>query len=281
MTTAPHRADDEQPVPREATPSDAAKHKPWAALRARYRTSFWQGFFHELNEVEFFDQTILLAAGLLISLVPFFILVSAFASQRVDDDIALRLGLDHRAGAIVSGLFRSSSASFDAGTAITLLILLAGAVTVSSSFQLIYEKIFHLNHRRSLYRLLTWTAALSGALVIESLVGRPVRNEPGGLGLVELVTIALFTPFYWWTMHFLLAGRVGWRRLLPSAVATGVFYAGLGVFSSFYFSSTIISDSKTYGPIGAVLSIVTWLIAISSVIILGAAAGSVWYDRRR
>ena len=98
---------------------------------------------------------------------------------------------------------------------------------------------------------------------------------------MELVTIALFTPFYWWTMHFLLAGRVGWRRLLPSAVATGVFYAGLGVFSSFYFSSTIISDSKTYGPIGAVLSIVTWLIAISSVIILGAAAGSVWYDRRR
>jgi membrane protein len=88
------------------------------------------------------------------------------------------------------------------------------------------------------------------------------------------------TPFFWWTMHFLLAGRVPWRKLLPSAVITGVFFGGLGVFSRFYFSGTIISDSKTYGTIGAVLAIMTWLIAIGAVIILGAVAGMVWEDRR-
>jgi hypothetical protein len=32
------------------------------------------------------------------------------------------------------------------------------------------------------------------------------------------------TPFFWWTMHVLLAGRVAWRTLLPSAVITGVLY---------------------------------------------------------
>jgi uncharacterized BrkB/YihY/UPF0761 family membrane protein len=38
---------------------------------------------------------------------------------------------------------------------------------------------------------------------------------------------------------------VRWRRLLPSAIATGVGFAGLGVLSRFYFSSSIISDGKT------------------------------------
>jgi membrane protein len=252
--------------------------KALAAAQTRYRGSYWQHFFHELGELEFFDQTMLFAAGLLISLIPFLILVSSFASQRVDDDISLRMGLDHRAADIVSGLFKSAPASFDAGTVITLLILIAGVVTVSSSFQLIYEKAFHLEHRRNLWRLLVWTAALCGALVVESLVDRPARETSAGL--VELFTVATFTPFYWWTMHFLLGGRVGWRRLLPAAIATGVFSAGLGVFSTIYFSSTIISDSKTYGTIGAVLSLMTWFIAIGSVVILGAVAGAVWQARR-
>ena len=40
------------------------------------------------------------------------------------------------------------------------------------------------------------------------------------------------------------------------------------------------SDSRTYGTIGAVFSILTWFIAIGAVIILGAVAGVVWEDRR-
>jgi membrane protein len=86
--------------------------------------------------------------------------------------------------------------------------------------------------------------------------------------------------FFWWTMDFLLAGRVPWSKLLPSAILTGIFYGGLGVFSRFYFSGTIITDSKTYGTIGAIFGIMTWLIAIGAVIILGAVAGAVWEERR-
>jgi membrane protein len=93
-------------------------------------------------------------------------------------------------------------------------------------------------------------------------------------------TVAIMAPFFWWTMDFLLAGRVPWSKLLPSAIVTGIFYGGLGVFSRFYFSGTIISDSKTYGTIGAILGIMTWLIAIGAVIILGAVAGAVWEERK-
>jgi membrane protein len=251
-----------------------------AAARDRYEGSLWQHFFRELNAIEFFDQTMLFGANLLISLIPLLILVSAFASQRVDDDLALRLGLDRRASGIVSNLFKSSPATLDAGTAITILILLAGMLAVASSLQTIYEKVFRQAHRRSLYRLLIWTVMLCGAVAFESFVGRPARDASEGFGLVELVTFGIWVPFFWWSMHFLLGGRVRWHKLFPSALATGFCFAGLGVFSHFYFSSTIISDSKTYGTIGAVLGIVTWLIAVGSVIIIGAVAGVVWHERK-
>ena len=44
-------------------------------------------------------------------------------------------------------------------------------------------------------------------------------------------------------------------------------------------SATIITDTKKYGAIGAIF-ITTWLISIGALIILGAAAGAVWEDRK-
>jgi membrane protein len=166
-------------------------------------------------------------------------------------------------------------------TATSLLFVTAGTLAVAGSLQQIYEKVFHQDRRlRGLYRLLIWLGVLCLTAVFDTVVGRPVRNAADGAVLAVLVAVAIWAPFFWWSMHFLLAGRVRWRRLLPSAILTGVFFAGLGVFSKFYFSSTIISDSRTYGAIGAVFSILTWFIAIGAVIILGAVAGVVWEDRR-
>jgi hypothetical protein len=134
---------------------------------------------------------------------------------------------------------------------------------VASSLQQIYQKVFGQQRcgLRELYRLLIWIAGLGLTVIFDTVAGRPVRNAADGAVLAVLVTFAIWTPFFWRSMHFLLACRVRWRRLLPSSIASGAFFAGLGVFSMFCFSSTIISDSKTYGTIGAVLSIMTWFIA--------------------
>jgi len=279
-----HDRQDRQPVAqRETASSRLVGQKAWAAARDRYQGSLAQAFAVQLKAIDFTDQIMLLGAGLLVSLLPFLILLAAFASNHIDDDIAVRLGLDRRAAGIVTHLLTSAPASLNVATVTSLLFVAAGTLAVASSLQQIYEKVFHQDHRggvRGLYRLLIWIVVLSLVVVFESLVGRPVRNASAGAGLVELVTFVVWAPFFWWTMHFLLAGRVPWRRLLPSAILTGAFYVGLGVFSKFYFSSTIISDSKTYGTIGAVFSILTWFVAIGAVIILGAVGGVVWEDRK-
>jgi membrane protein len=278
----PHAQDRQPAAERDATPSRPAVTKALTAARDRYDGSLAQGFVMQLKAIDFTDQVMLFGAGLLVSLLPFLILLSAFASHRVGDDIALRLGLNQRASGIVAHLLTSAPATLSFATATSLLFVAAGSLAVAGSLQQIYEKVFGQEHRgiRGAYRLLIWIGVLCLVVAFESLVSKPVRNAADGVGLVELVTFAIWTPFFWWTMHFLLAGRVPWRKLLPAAVFTGAFYVGLGVFSKFYFSSTITSDSHTYGTIGAILGILTWFVAIGAVIILGAVAGAVWADRK-
>jgi membrane protein len=269
-------------VQQETTPSRSAGHHAVAATRQRYQGSLAQSFITQLKVLDFANQAMLFGAGLLVSLLPFVILLSAFASQRVDDDISLRLGLDHQAAGIVDQLFTSAPATLNASTITSLIFVTAGMFAVASSLQQIYEKAFRQEHRglRDWYRLLTWIVVLGLAVVLETLASKAVRNLPGGGWLAPLVTIAIMAPFFWWTMDFLLRGRIPWRTLFPAAIVTGVFYGGLGEFSRFYFSGTIISDSRTYGTVGAIFGIMTWLIAIGAVIILGAVAGVVWEDRR-
>lgn len=236
-----------------------------------------------LRELDLVNQATLLGAGLLASLLPFMILLGALANQRVDDDIARRLGLNERGALILTQLFGASHPAFSLAMVISLLVALAGTLAVGSSLQQIYEKLFAAPPRglRAAPRLLVWVAVLCAAVSLQSVIGRPIRNASGGRGLIDVVTFALFTLFFWWTMRFLLFGAISWRRLFPSALCTGFLFAVVGVFSELYFSSSLITDAEIYGAIGAVFTILTWLIAISAAIIVGPVIGFVWSDRPR
>ena len=212
----PHAEDRQPPAPRDATPSRPAVGKAVTAARDRYAGSLAQGFVTQLKAIDFTDQVMLFGAGLLVSLLPFLILLSAFASHRLGDDIALRLGLNQRASGIVAHLLTSAPATLNFATATSLLFVAAGSLAVASSLQQIYEKVFHQDHLglRGAYRLLIWISVLCLVVAFESLVSKPVRGAADGVGLVELVTFAIWTPFFWWTMHFLLAGVVALTREL-------------------------------------------------------------------
>jgi membrane protein len=94
-----------------------------------------------------------------------------------------------------------------------------------------------------------------------------------------IVILAVFTGFWWFSMRFLLAGRIPWRRLFPSAVATGLCWLGMVAVFAATFSGMVISSYNRYGPIGVVFDIMSYLLAIGVVIILGAVAGIVWHER--
>ena len=121
---------------------------------------------------------------------------------------------------------------------------------------------------------------MAGLLIADGAISRELRGSPARSAVSAVVGLVGLTLFFWWTMHFLLAGREAWGQLFRPAITTAIFWLGLGVFSHFYFSSTIISDSKLYGTIGVVFSLVTWFIAVGAVLMLGAVVGAVWQKRR-
>jgi len=121
-------------------------------------------------------------------------------------------------------------------------------------------------------------AVLFGALIAIGSYDNPLRSGVGPL-VRGVVTFAVPIVFFWWTMHFLLAGRVPWRELIRAAFLTSPYWLALAVFSSFYFSSAIISEHRLYGTIGVVFILLAWLVAIGAVIIFGAACGAVWQKR--
>ena len=89
----PGRQEHQPAAQREAPPSRLARYNALAWARDRFEGYLGQSFLQRLKALEFASQAVLFGSGLLVSLLPSVILLSAFASQRVDDDISLRLGL--------------------------------------------------------------------------------------------------------------------------------------------------------------------------------------------
>ena len=231
--------------------------------------------------MDFANSIVLFGSSLLLSVLPFIILLSSLANRRIDTDLSRHIGLNSQGARMVSQLFRSSPAHSAAPIVTALVFAAAGTMAVAGSLQVIYEQVFGQPHRgwRDVLRFLTWAGVLFGVLVTESIISNPVRAA-GGPVAQGLVTYAGTAAFFGWTMHFLLAGRVPWRRLIRAAILTALLWVGLGLFSSVYFSAAIISDSRLYGTIGVVFTLVTWFIAIGAVIVLGAVAGATWDQRK-
>jgi membrane protein len=154
---------------------------------------------------------------------------------------------------------------------------------VARSVQRLYQRIFdHPTVRgwSNVLRCLVWAVVIAAEVILDALVSRSLRDLPAGRVFLGLGNLVIVTVFFWWGLHFLLVGREPWRRLFPAAFTTGVFWVGLGAFASFYFSSTLVSDSHLYGSIGVVFTLVSWFIAMGAVIILGAVIGAAWQKRR-
>jgi len=279
--TSPGSADEPPPARQDDHGSPRPPARTLAAARGRFEGSPAQIFLRQLGALDFANSIVLFGASLLISVLPFVILMSSLANHRIDTDLSRHIGLNRQGALIVSQLFRSSPVHSAAAVATALIFAAVGTMAVASSLQLIYERVFGQPHRgwKDVLRFATWAAVLFGFLVADSVISDYVHAlvGPVGQGLVTYVGVA---AFFWWTMCFLLAGRVAWRRLLRPAAVTALLWLGLELFSSVYFSSSIIDDSRLYGPIGVVFSLMVWFIAIGAVVVLGAAAGATWDQRK-
>ncbi|MFF3247339.1 YhjD/YihY/BrkB family envelope integrity protein [Streptomyces sp. NPDC002870] len=261
------------PIPRRGIP--LAERRQAAARRLKESQA--GGLWSRLSAVDFLGNSFQLASLALLCFFPFLIVVTAAAGRDAATTVAKWLGLNHEAAEAVASLFVEGE---DSGTltVTSACMLVVGAVAVAGTLQSWYQTLFDVPRRgwRDVVARLCWLAALLAYCAAQAVVGRAL-DAPLLQGLFGL---AAATCFWLGAMYVLLSTAVPLRTLLPSAFVTAVCWTGLGVFSAYYFSAGIVANSEKYGPIGVVMIILSWLIAVGVVIHLGAVVGRLYLEHR-
>jgi membrane protein len=244
----------------------------------KYTGSWAEYLWHRLDAADFMNQAMLLAGTLLLCAVPFFLVATAVTGRSAVQALTERLGLSRQAAAEVGHLFTSASATSNAVTGLSWVFFILAGIAAATAVQRLYQRVFGQDSRgpRDTLRAVIWLVLTAGWFALGTSAAGFHASAPV---LWWIVNIPAVIGFWWFTMWFLLAGRVSWRSLYPCAVATGAFWLGMYAVFSVIFSGMVISYDRKYGPIGIVFGLMSFFIAIGVVITLGAAVGLMWHDR--
>ena len=248
-----------------------------AAGKRRFEAGAAGDLWHRLMLLDVINQAMIFASTLLICAFPFLIFLDTLRGRSFAARVTRRMGLDSEAAAQLEKLFTSNATSTPVSIGTTIFLVL-GAVFVAMSMQSLYARVygFEPTDFRIWWRRFLWLAVTVAGVTAVAGVNRGLDGVPV---LARIVNLLLVTLYFWWGLRLLLENRLSWRYLWPSAVATGLCWAGLALFSRFYFSQALVSSANTYGSIGVIFVLMTWLIACGVVIALGAVIGVVWRER--
>lgn len=185
------------------------------------------------------------------------------------------LGVSTTSREDVEQLFTRPGQALRTTTAFGIAVLAAFGLAFGAAVQSGYEKVWGLPPARwwARWRHVVWLGVLIGYLFASATT--TLRPESLAGAFVASLSAVLF---FWWSQRILLGGRVRWRALVPGAVATMVGLLGLRFFSRLVYSPLIASNAVTYGPVGTVLVIQSWLVGVGVVVFGGALVGRLLHE---
>lgn len=247
----------------------------------RFEQSTAGRFWSHLSATDFMNSSFAFGALAVISAFPFLAVSSAAIGGDVRHVIVGRMGLNAQATNDVAGLIAPGNKAVATLTWVSAIILLLGGVAMCSTLMAWYHRIYERTPPPGLLRHLSYQVAgvfaftfyLLGQVWLFDKV-RPIGGEP----LIFLLTFVFGVLSWWWSAYMLLYRRVPLRRLFPAGLATGLCILGLGIVSHFIFSGQVTSGQDTYGPVGVVIAIITFLVGYAVCIHAGAVFGRMWND---
>lgn len=240
-----------------------------------------------VQEMDLVHQAMVLAALAMMLLIPALITLSALVplgdTHGLANAFTRRLGLSARATRDVQTLFAGATVVRDNTSWLGGLVTLFSAYAWPTALMKGYEIAWHLPARRprDLWRPVVWLLVLLGGCTLLGLVSGTGRGHLTGSVLVPAGAAPLVLLWAWWTQHLLLGGRVGWRPLLPGALAITVGLYALRAFAAVSLSSSITYNYDRYGPIGIVFMLLSWFIGFSTVMLGGAVVGAELWEARQ
>ncbi|GAA2429466.1 ribonuclease BN [Streptomyces glaucus] len=225
------------------------------------------------RDLELMHRALGFATLALVTLAPLLIVVAAadplgrggFASWLVDG-----MGLSGRSAQVLTDVISPPRTVIGTTSVLGGVALVVFGVTFAGSVQNGYERIWDLPagpwHR--VWRQAVWLLALT-AYLYQEVQTRALLPGPLRIALTSTTGVL----FFWWGQSFLLGGQVRPRDLLPGALATMAGLIGLRGFSYFVFTPLIVTNAISYGAVGIVLVVESWLIGVGFVVHGGALLG--------
>jgi membrane protein len=220
------------------------------------------------------------AALALLTMIPLLIVVAA-ANPAPHGGLAAwvvyGMGLTGSSAESVTLVFSAPARVIGTTSVFSALLLSVSGISFAGSVQAGFERIWGLpaGPWHKIWRQLVWLAFLTAYIYAEAYVGTETSS---GLAETAVVAVGLGMAFFWWGTRFLVGGRVGYRAAIPGAVATIVGLGGLRVFSTLVFEPLIASNAVSYGALGTVLILQSWLIGVGWVIYGGQLFGRWFHD---
>lgn len=256
------------------------------ALRVagRVRHDLRVGDLHRsAKEFELMHRCMSFAALAMLTMIPLLIVIAATTPARgngIAGWVIYGMGLTARSASAVTRLFSAPARVLGTTSAFSAVLLAVSGVSFAGSVQAAFEKIWGLSTGpwHKIWRQGVWLLMLIAYIYVDATVG---TISPGGLfsALIRVVlAVVLGIAFFWWGLRFLLGGRVSYLAALPGAVATIGCLAGLRVFSGLVFDPLIAGDAVSYGALGTVLIVQSWLIGVGWVLYGGQLFGRWFHD---
>jgi membrane protein len=232
------------------------------------------------KKFELMERAMRFAALALLTVIPLLIVVAA-ADPAPQHGLAAwvvyGMGLTGPSATAVSLIFQAPTRVLGTTSVFSALLLGVFGVSFAGSVQAGFERIWGLptGPWHKIWRQVVWLAALTAYIFAEATVGTVTG---GGLAQTGAVAVVLGIAFFWWGLPFLLGGRVSYLAAMPGAVATIVGLAGLRVFSGLVFEPLVASNAVSYGALGTVLIMQSWLIGVGWVVYGGQLFGCWFHD---
>ena len=261
-----------------------------AVLRGAERV--WRCFrFKDLyrsgKEFELTGRAIGFAALAMLTVFPLLVVVaaaSAAASAAAHHGLAVwvvyGMGLTRASARAVVQLFSAPARVLSTTSVFSVVLLAVFGVMFAGSVQAGFERIWGLpaGPWHKIWRQAVWLIVLIGYIYAAATVGAVTRHAPAETVSRGSVAVVLGIVFFWWGLRFLVGGRVSYLAAMPGAVVTVAFLAGLRAFSALVFEPLIASNAVTYGALGTVLIVQSWLIGVGWVVYGGQLSGRWFYD---
>jgi membrane protein len=223
------------------------------------------------------------AALAMLTVIPLLVVVAA-ASAAEHHGVAVwvvyGMGLTRASAHAVVRLFSAPAQVLGTTSVLSAVLLGVFGVMFGGSVQAAFERVWGLpaGPWHKIWRQAVWLVGLIAYIYAAATVGSLTSDAPAETVSRVSVALVLGIVFFWWGLRFLLGGRVSYLAALPGAVATVAFLVGLRAFSTLVFEPLIATNAVTYGAVGTVLILQSWLIGVGWVIYGGQLFGRWFHD---